>query len=95
VGFSGEAGAKPSDDCGRRVRRLRKVGWWRETARVARRTERIRNRRRVGAVRSDRFTYTTIILRRLWKFLAAYAVVLLITAVGFYALEWMGVPQLR
>ncbi|MGA8302496.1 MAG: potassium channel family protein [Thermoplasmata archaeon] len=36
---------------------------------------------------SQRFSYAAIVVRRLWKFLAAYAVVLLVAAFGFYALE--------
>ncbi|HTW39776.1 MAG TPA: potassium channel family protein [Thermoplasmata archaeon] len=33
------------------------------------------------------FAYTRLLLRRLWKFLAAYAAVLVVAAVGFYVLE--------
>jgi voltage-gated potassium channel len=34
-----------------------------------------------------RFAYTRLLFRRLWRFLAAYAAVLVVAAMGFYALE--------
>ena len=44
---------------------------------------------------SERLTYAAIVLRRLWKFLAAYTIVLVVAAFGFYVLEsYRGYEQL-
>ena len=38
-------------------------------------------------MRSNRVTYATLLLRRLWKFIAGYAAVYLVAALGFFVLE--------